>query len=152
MMTFNATPASRHASATLVMSVRTRSRSPDFNAPMLITMSNSRAPSRIARRASIALISGGDAPNGNPITDATLTELPRSARAAGFTQAGFTQTDANPNARASLHNRSMSSAVASGSQQGVVDVAARSSGTDPCAPSRAAVTGAPPAPAGGVWP
>ena len=41
---------------------------------MLMTMSISRAPSRIARRASSALISGGCAPSGKPTTQQTFTE------------------------------------------------------------------------------
>ncbi len=53
-----------------------------LSAPMLITMSISRAPSRIARRASSALVSGGCAPSGKPTTQHTFTGVPRSSAAA----------------------------------------------------------------------
>ena len=57
----------------------TAASSPPLRAPMLITMSISRAPSRIARRASSALLSAGCAPSGKPTTQQTLTGEPRSS-------------------------------------------------------------------------
>ena len=77
MITLQSAPASWQASATFSMSRRTRSWSPLFSAPMLITMSISRAPSRMARRASNAFTSVVVAPNGNPTTEATRTFEPR---------------------------------------------------------------------------
>ncbi len=52
MITLLRTPASRHGEVTDSMSRSTRRRSPDFSAPTLITMSISRAPSKMARRVS----------------------------------------------------------------------------------------------------
>ncbi len=76
MMTLFAAPTSRQASETRAMSSRTTSCMPLLRAPMLMTMSISRAPSRIARRASRALTSVVPAPKGNPMTEATATSVP----------------------------------------------------------------------------
>ena len=51
-ITFSRAPSPWHVAATDAMSARTTSRSPDFIAPTLSTMSISHAPSSIARRAS----------------------------------------------------------------------------------------------------
>ena len=84
MMTLLSAPDSWQASLTAAMSARTCSCRPDFSAPMLITMSISRAPARMTDRASWALISGIVAPNGKPMTDATGTPVPlRFAAARG---------------------------------------------------------------------
>ncbi len=71
---------------------------------MLSTMSTSRAPSRNARRASIALISGVVAPNGNPITVQTGTDVPLRFSAARFTQVGLMHTEAKWYCSASRHS------------------------------------------------
>ena len=63
---------------------------------MLMTMSISRAPSRMAWRASMALIAGVCAPRGKPTTEQATASLPRRFRATRRTQAGFTQTEAKP--------------------------------------------------------
>src|SRR3990172_1834624 len=81
---------------------------------MFTTMSISRAPSRSARLASIALISGVVAPNGNPTTEHATTPDPFTASATRFAQTGFTHTEANPYSTASADIRSISAAVASG--------------------------------------
>ena len=81
-MTLQMARPSRHASTTARMSLRTTASSRALSAPMLMTMSISRAPSRIARRASSALVSGGCAPSGKPTTQQTLTGEPRSSDAA----------------------------------------------------------------------
>ncbi len=114
MITLLSAPASWHASLTLRMSSRTTSCIPLLSAPTLITMSISRAPSRMTLRVSKAFISAGVAPNGNPTTLATRTFVPRSRSAHRRTQNGFTQTLAKPNCLASSHSWSMSSMVASG--------------------------------------
>ena len=52
MMTLLTAPAARHGAVTASMSRSTSRRSPDLSAPTLMTMSISRAPSKIARRVS----------------------------------------------------------------------------------------------------
>ena len=64
------------------MSRSTVRRSPDLSAPMLITMSISGAPSKIARRVSYCLTSAVVAPSGKPTTEQTPTPVPRSSDAA----------------------------------------------------------------------
>ena len=81
---------------------------------MLMTMSISRAPSRMARRASSALTSLVAAPNGKPMTEATTTSVPRRLSAARRTQVGLMQTAAKRYSAASAQSRSMSAAEASG--------------------------------------
>ena len=81
---------------------------------MLMTMSISRAPSRIARRASVALTSVVLAPKGKPMTEATATSVPRRFSAARRTHVGLMQTAAKRCSAASAHRRSISAAVASG--------------------------------------
>ena len=66
MITLLSTFDSRHADVTARMSRSTRCRSPDFNAPTLMTMSISRAPSKIARRVSYCFVSAVVAPSGKP--------------------------------------------------------------------------------------
>ena len=134
MITLLSAPASRHASETFSMSRRTSSWSPLLSAPTLITMSISRAPSRMARRASSAFTSVVFAPKGNPTTDATLTPEPRRFCAHRRTHVGFTQTDANSYRRASSHSLSMSSAVASGRSSVWSMNRARSRGTSAPSP------------------
>ncbi len=102
---------------------------PLLSAPMLITMSISRAPSRMARRASMALTSVVAAPNGKPITDATATSVPRTLSAARRIQVGLMHTAAKWCSTASAHRRSMSAAVASGRSRVWSMYPARSSGT-----------------------
>ncbi len=114
MITLHRAPASWQASATRAMSSRTWACSPLLSAPMLMTMSISRAPSRIARRASKALISVGVAPNGKPTTEATPTSVSRRSSAARRTQVGLTQTAAKRYSAASAQSRSMSATTASG--------------------------------------
>ena len=97
-------------------------------------MSISRAPSLSTLRASMLLISGRVAPNGNPITDATRTSVPRRRWLARLTHAGLTHTEANPYSRASSQRRSMSSAVASGLRSVWSMYLARSIGTSPPVP------------------
>src|SRR3990172_7124571 len=70
--------------------------------------------SDVALRASIALISGVVAPNGNPTTQQATTSEPFNASATRFAQTGLTHTEAKPYSRASSHMRSISDAVASG--------------------------------------
>ncbi len=115
MITLLMAPLSWQASLTAATSARTRSLRPDLSAPMLMTMSISRAPSRMTRRASWALISDSVAPNGKPMTEATATPGALEARrAARDTQTGLMHTDANPWRTASAQSLSMSAAVASG--------------------------------------
>ena len=76
MITLLMAPDSWQASLTAAMSARTWSCRPDLSAPMLMTMSISRAPSRMTERASWALISGIVAPNGKPMTLATGMPVP----------------------------------------------------------------------------
>ena len=114
MMTLLMAPDSWQASLTRAMSLRTRSWSPLLSAPMLMTMSISRAPSRTARRASKAFTSEGVAPKGKPMTEATATSVSRSRTAARRTQVGLTQTEAKWCSAASSQSLSMSAAEASG--------------------------------------
>ncbi len=114
MMTLLMAPDSWQASETLAMSSRTTSCAPLRRAPMLMTMSISRAPSRRARRVSKALTSAGVAPKGKPTTEATATSVPRRRSAQRRTQVGFTQTEAKRCSMASSHSLSISAAVASG--------------------------------------
>ena len=81
---------------------------------MLMTMSISRAPSRMARRASAALISGSVAPSGKPTTVQVSTGVPRRASLTVLVQQAFTQMERNRNLRASAHSASTCSRVASG--------------------------------------
>ena len=81
---------------------------------MLITMSTSRAPSKIARRVSKCLTSAVVAPSGNPTTEQTPTPAPRSSAGTRATHAGLTHTVANWNSAASRHSFSISCRVASG--------------------------------------
>src|SRR4029453_3697108 len=62
MMTLLNAPNSRQGIVTASMSVSTTRRSPDLSAPTLITMSISRAPSKIARRVSHPFTSAPPAP------------------------------------------------------------------------------------------
>ena len=114
MITLLTTPHCRQGSTTASMSRSTVRRSPDLSAPMLITMSISVAPSKIARRVSYCLTSAVVAPSGNPTTEQTPTPVPRSRAAASATQAGFTHTVAKWNSAASRHSFSISARVASG--------------------------------------
>ena len=66
-----------------------------MSAPTLITMSISRAPSKIARRVSYPFTSAVVAPSGKPTTEHTPTAEPREQPRAQATQVGFTQTVAN---------------------------------------------------------
>jgi len=75
MITLFAAPDSWQASETPAISARTASSIPLLSSPILMTMSISRAPSRMARRASWALTSAVAAPNGKPITEATATSV-----------------------------------------------------------------------------
>ena len=61
----------------------------DLSAPMLITMSTSRAPSKITRRVSKFLTSGVVAPSGKPTTAQTPTGVSRSRRAQSATHVGI---------------------------------------------------------------
>jgi hypothetical protein len=81
---------------------------------MLMTISSSLAPSKMARRASKDFVSGEFAPSGKPITVHTFTPLPRRAQAASRTQVGFMHTEANPYRAPSSHIVIISSRVASG--------------------------------------
>ena len=81
---------------------------------MLITMSISSAPSRIASRASYAFALVVAAPSGKPTTATVMTPLPRSSSLQSRTLAEFTHTDAKPYVRASSHSVTTSSRVASG--------------------------------------
>src|SRR2546426_6013248 len=71
MITLLSTPQSWHGMVTASMSRSTTRRSPDLSAPTLMTMSISRAPSKIARRVSYPLTSAVVAPSGNPTTEHT---------------------------------------------------------------------------------
>ncbi len=101
---------------------------------MLMTMSISRAPSRIARRASMALTSLVAAPNGKPMTDATATSVPRRLSAARRTQVGLMQTAAKRCSAASAQSLSMSAAEASGLRSVWSMKRARSPGTSAARP------------------
>ncbi len=105
---------STQSSTTERISRSTSSSLPLLSAPMLITMSISRAPLRIARRASMALIAGSLAPSGKPTTVQVSTSLPRSSSATSETQVGFTQTERKLNSSASAHSLRIFSSVASG--------------------------------------
>ncbi len=59
---------------------------------MLMTMSTSRAPSKMTRCVSKCLTSAGVAPSGNPTTEHTPTGVPRSSDAHVATHAGLTHT------------------------------------------------------------
>ena len=114
-MTFDSARPSLQASTTARMSRSTRASSLPLSAPMLMTMSISFAPSRIALRASRALISGAAAPSGNPTTAQTLTGVPRSS-ALRLLDVGrihaHREEAVGPAPRA--HSFSMSAGVASG--------------------------------------
>ncbi|MPM38728.1 hypothetical protein SDC9_85358 [bioreactor metagenome] len=79
MMTL--TMAGAAASTTAAISVCTAAQSPDFAAPMFMTISTSSAPSRTARAASSAFAPLAIAPRGKPTTTQVLTPLPRSSPA-----------------------------------------------------------------------
>ncbi len=113
MMTLLVTPHGRHTSTTASMSFWTALTSPDFSAPMWITMSTSDAPSKIARRVSYAFTSLAVAPSGNPTTVHTPTPLPCSRRAARVTHTGLMHTVANRYSAASRQSASISARVAS---------------------------------------
>src|SRR5262249_13243745 len=89
------------ASTTDRISSSTDRSSRDLSAPILMTISISVAPSKIARRASYAFTSARVAPSGNPTTVQTFTGEPYRIEAHSFTQVGLTQTDAKLNVRAS---------------------------------------------------
>ena len=122
MITLRSAPPSRAASATTA-DVRPRPclRSPDLSAPIAMTMSISRAPSRMARRASSALISDGVAPSGKPTTVQTSGDRPRGAAAQRLTWIGFTQTEAKPYCAASSQSLSISRVGGVGLEERVVD-------------------------------
>ncbi len=113
---------------------------------MLITMSISRAPQRIASRASYALAEGSAAPSGKPTTAIGTVLLPERIRAAVPTWTLFTQTVAKPWVRASSASLITSSRVASGlsrvwSMNGAMSAEVRiRSGESRAAPSFTAVT------------
>ena len=81
---------------------------------MLITMSISAAPARMASRVSNALALVVPAPRGNPTTAMGFTELPSRRRLASATFEVFRQTVAKPYLRASSQSLITSSRVASG--------------------------------------
>ena len=95
--------------------------SPLLSAPMLTTMSISVRALADRAPASSAFDSGAWAPSGNPTTQQTLTDEPRSSFLACRTLAGLTQTEKNPSRRASSQSRSMSARGGLGLEQGVVD-------------------------------
>jgi hypothetical protein len=113
-MTFTIAPASWHTRVTAWISSFTVSKSPDRNAPTLITISISRAPARNAAAASATLASVEVAPSGNPATVQTFTAVPASSLAASGTQYGLMHTVAKPYCRASPHSLTISARVASG--------------------------------------
>ena len=86
-----------------------------------MTMSISRAPSKIARCVSYRFTSAVVAPSGNPTTEQTPTPLPDSSRAQSATQVGLTQTVAKRNCAASRHSSSMFCARRVGLEQRVID-------------------------------
>ena len=140
MITLLRAPDSRHGPVTASMSRSTTRRSPDLSAPMLMTMSISRAPSKSARRVSYCLTSGVVAPSGNPTTEQTFTADPCRSRAQLATQVGFTHTLAKWYSAASRHNFSTSLREASGLSSVWSIIAATSPGPPPeaCRPSREA--------------
>ena len=87
--------ASPHASSTCAISSCTSASSPARNAPRLITMSISSAPSPTAARTSARRVFSGACPDGNAVaTEATLTVEPATPRFACRTIAGYTHTAA----------------------------------------------------------
>ena len=62
--------------------------------PMGITMSSSRAPSRISAAASWRSVETSDAPSGKPMTTPTGMPVPESTPTAVETQTGFTMAQA----------------------------------------------------------
>ena len=107
MITLLSAPQLRHGVVTASMSRSTARRSPDFSAPTLITMSISRAPSKMARCVSYPFTSAVVAPSGNPTTEQTPTPVPARRREQSATHVGFTQTVANRNCAASRQSSSM---------------------------------------------
>ncbi len=95
-MAFRIAPWAWANSARLRISVCTSTRSPDFSAPMLMTMSRSWAPFWAAASASASLVTLRLAPSGKPITVPTFTGDPWTCAAASVTYAGFTMTQQNP--------------------------------------------------------
>ena len=81
---------------------------------MLITMSISCAPARIASRVSNTFALVAAAPSGKPTTAIGFVGHPASRRAASATFEELRQTVANPYLRASSHSLITSSRVASG--------------------------------------
>jgi hypothetical protein len=100
-------------SASAVISELTTVRSPDFSAPMLITMSNSLAPNRKQSTASASFAVPVVAPSGNPITVPTSTGDPCTRLTACATFAGFTITEQKPYWTASAHSFATCARVAS---------------------------------------
>src|SRR5438067_1404948 len=114
MMTFSSAPWAWAICATPRMSYSTLARSPDFNAPRLITMSSSWAPKRIVASASDRLLEVSAAPKGKPMGVPSLTALARKRSAASASQCGCTKTVANPYCKAYSQWAEICAAVASG--------------------------------------
>ncbi len=72
-----------------------------------MTVSISRAPSKMARCVSYRFTSAVVAPSGKPTTEQTPTPLPERSRAHNATHVGLTHTVANLNCAASRHRSSM---------------------------------------------
>ena len=110
-----------------------------ISAPILMTMSISRAPSKIAAGL-VAFHVGGCRAERKPDHGTDPVELPLSRRAATATHAGLTQTVANPNCAASRQSTSISCRVASGFRSVWSIIAATLAGAPPAAwtPTRVA--------------
>src|SRR6056297_1231214 len=108
------TPAVLVASTTALISDLNISNAPDLKAPIFITISISWAPFLIAFLVSNDFVSVVLAPNGNPTTVHTLTELSSNNFADKGTYIGFIQTDANSCSFACSQSFLISSTVAVG--------------------------------------
>src|SRR3990172_2860586 len=110
--TFSSSVRSAHSKITLItaplrraaatpprMSCSTNSSSPDFNAPTLMTISISSAPSLTASSVSATFTVESVAPSGKPTTVQTFTGAPRRAAAAGGAPGGLFTPGGEPNQR-----------------------------------------------------
>ena len=114
-ITFTIAPPAWATSTTARMSCPRLCRGADLSAPMLSTMSISRAPCSSARRVSNTFVSVSTLPWGKPTTVPTLTSLPRSISATLATSTGRrTVTEATSYSAAKRMLSSMNASSSSG--------------------------------------